>query len=131
MVANNENKVDLYFQKENYENVDCPFTELVSLLKSYKFSPQSRPELAYSASALQAIYKHADNATKSLLFGLQALGHAIGVLNEHGEESHLYTSSLGYLIQFITNLIEALHQLCTDINSQLGIHHKQVLVSLN
>lgn len=125
MVTIRNKNIGIQFQKENYENVDCPFTELLSLLKSYK-PTQSGLELVYSPQALQAMHQHADNAMKSLLFGLQALGHVLGVLNEKGEESPIYASSLGFLVQFITNLIEAMHQLCTDISHEFLAINKQI-----
>jgi len=103
--------------KDYFVNPDCPFTELLSLLKLYKPSQNGSYEMAHSTKVLQIIDKHADNAIQSLLFGIQSLGHTLGVFNELNSEPPIHISNLGFLIQSITNLIEALYQLRNEIKN--------------
>jgi hypothetical protein len=118
MVDFETTEVNLGVLKEHFGNIEYPFTELLSLLKLYKSTQNGSSKMVYSPKALQAMDKHADNAIQSLLFGMQSLGHTLGVVNnETGNEIATHTSNLGFLIQSISNLIEALHQLRTDIRN--------------
>lgn len=111
MLDSNDKEISVL--KENFTNTEYPFTELLSLLKLYKSSQNGDYELIYSPTALRAIDQHAANAMQSLLLGLQSLGYTLGIANE--TTSHII-SHLGFFIQSISNLIEALHQLRADIS---------------
>lgn len=94
------------------KNTDNPFTELLALLKQHQlYSQQS----THNTDILATIENHANNAIQSLLFGIQSLGYLLGIVNASDDPAPLHTSNLGFLIQSLGNLIEALHQLKNDV----------------
>jgi hypothetical protein len=104
--------------KECLENIEHPFTELLSLLRYYRISSPGHFELIYSTKALKAISQHTDNSIQLLLDGLQALGYILGK-NQEEQTLQSSVSSLGFLIQTMGNLIEALYVLRADISYEI------------
>lgn len=97
----------------NIQNIESPFTELLSLLKRYESSSYGLPISPYDDEELKVINDHINNAMDVLLQGLQGVGYLIAttsldmtIVNE-GYQLSLFITS-------IANLIEALNHLRLD-----------------
>ena len=95
------------------QNMESPFTELLSLLKRYENSSYGLPMSPYDNEELKVINDHINNAMDILLQGLQGIGHLISItpldvtiINE--------AYQLGLFITLIANLTEALNYLRLD-----------------
>jgi len=100
------------------KNIDAPFTELFSLLKCYENLTTKSPSLVYNSNELRVIHQHTDNAIAILLHGLQGIGHLMGMAQPNKKNIE-EISQLGFFIDAIANLTEALNDLRSDANHVL------------
>lgn len=93
---------------DNVIHINNIFTDLFQALKKFNVDGT---HLDYCNNTLHNIMLHTDNATTSLLHGLQAIGKlaAHSSLNNQEDMHHL-----GYFLTLIANLMEALFVLRSD-----------------
>ncbi len=97
-----------------FENSECPFTELFSLLMRYENLPNGFPSLVYQSDELEIINQHIDNAMNILLQGLQGVGNLMSMITEVKNNMSEDINNLGHFISGISNLTEALNSLRLD-----------------
>lgn len=100
--------------KETIANIDSPFTELFSLLKSSEIQSEKCLMGQYGADELSAINHHVDNAMTILLQGTQELGNLMSLAAKNKEQVINEMESIGFFISAIGNLAEALYVLRQD-----------------
>lgn len=108
-----EIKMNYVTQQKSEEN---SFTGLFSILKRYQLAPNNLPILAFEKNDLELIHQFSDNAIKVLLHGLQDVGFLLGSQAQYSEGQ----INIGFFISSISNLIEALECLRSDVDYMLN-----------
>jgi len=101
-----------------FKNLDCPFTELFSLLKRYE-QKTNGTALSYESEELLAIHQHVGNAIVVLLHGVQDVGNLLGLIAPDRADLTSILDNLGLFISAISNLTEALNSLREDTDGEL------------
>lgn len=102
-----------------FQNINAPFTEIISILKRYKNVSEGFPTLAYNSEELKIMNQHIDNAVDILLHGLQDLGNLVSVVAQDKRQLNDDLNNIGFFISAICNLTEALNTLRSDATNVL------------
>lgn len=100
---------------DNTIKTNDSFVELFNLLKKVK-EKNSSVSLDYDLPTIGKMLFHVDNAITGILHGLQSIGSFISISSEIGKDDIL---QIMYFIGIVSNLVEALHVLRLDCESEL------------
>lgn len=115
--ANNTKSRNKYFS-----NAEQAYTELFQLLPrmTQEFKPDRGFSFTCDSGMLAAAAQHASNATSTLTNCMQSLGVVIAYAAESGELTSKDVANMGWLMQVLTNLIEACNLLQNDTKFELA-----------
>lgn len=107
------------------QNIDRPFTELFSLLRSNVITDGCLT-MKYESHDLKIMYEHVENAIDILIQGIQDVGGLLGYVSQGKSQISNMISNIGSLIVVLGNLTEALNGLRMDADFTLRVRGEVV-----
>ncbi len=106
-----------------FQNIECSFSELFELLPKSKIGINTADtHYTPDSKLLKAIHRHAENSTYKLQTGIQSLGILLANIKDDPNMgiSVRDISSVGWLIQLLSDLLMACYLTETNIKNELA-----------